>query len=456
MYNSIGRCMQLLKWFAGFLTLVVVFTSCEKSSSIGVGEDETLFANITDTVTINTSTMLLDSLPSAGKGVLLVGRINDPELGIISSSSYFQISPSGLNGSSLPTDAVCDSVRLRLNYSGYYYGDTLQKQDISVYQLSERLVLPKVSDYLSSDAQNVFSSSATFYNRSKFRHDPAPLTTHSYYPKPGSDSLMLRLPDNIGKSFFNLVKEESALISNTDLFLDYFKGIVLKPGVSAGNAIVGFRDSVGVKIYYSYVDGEGNKKKQEMVFSLYDNSYQFNHFDADRSNTKLNDIGLSNPIVSSDLTSDKTYIQAMTGLVTRISIPYIRFLNSGGDVVINKAELLVETPGAPYYLPFERPAQLVLLVADKNNRPTQILSDPQTSQSALYLSYGDYVEGKASYSFPLTEYISSYYSKYNNTSLLLTVPVADLQNTFNRLIVGSQANAEVRIKLRVTYTKLKL
>ncbi len=456
MYNSIGRCMQWLKWFTGLLLLAVVLASCEKSDTVGIGQEETLFANITDTVTVNTSTMLLDSLPSAGKGVLLVGRMNDPELGIISSSSYFQISGSNASSSSLPTDAVFDSVRLRLNYSGYYYGDTTQRQYLSVHQLSERLVLPKLSDYLSSDAQNVFSSSATFYNRSKFRFNPSPLAALSYLPRPSSDSLMLRLPDDLGNAFFNMVKDESTTVSNTELFLDYFKGIVLQPGTDAGNAVIGFKDSVQVKLYYSYVDEVGIKKKQEMIFSLYDNSYQFNHFEADRSSTKLKDISLSNTIVSSDKTSDKTYIQAMTGLVTRISIPYTKFLTAGGDVVINKAELIIETPGAPNYLPFDRPQQLVLLVADKNNRPTQVLADAQTGQSALYLRYGDYVEGKASYSFPLTEYISHYTTRYNNTSLLLTVPVADLQNTFNRLIVGSQANADIKIKLRVTYTKLKL
>ena len=53
--------------------------------------------DVTDTFTVNSSTLLLDSLPTTGKGVLLIGRMNDPELGNVVSNSYFPIVPSGIN-----------------------------------------------------------------------------------------------------------------------------------------------------------------------------------------------------------------------------------------------------------------------------------------------------------------------------------------------------------------------
>jgi len=456
MYKSAAyRNIQFIKWIAGILPVLMVLISCQKNDTIGLGLNQVQYVNVMDTVTVSTSTLLMDSLPSAGKGVILVGRIEDPDLGIVRASSYFQISSPDASSLSIPTDAKFDSVRLKLNYSGYYTGDTTKIQQISVNQLAERLVLPKLSDYLSADQQNVFSTTATFYNRSSFKYNSTPLASISYKPRPSrKDSLMIRLPDELGSDFFTLLQNKSSTLSNTELFLNYFSGVVLRPGANDGNAVIGFTDTAQVKLYYSYVDGMGIKKKQEAIFSLYESSYQFNHVDVDRSSTELKNISLSKTQIASAATSGQTYVQGMAGLVTKVSIPYIRFL-TGDDISINKAELIIETPGGSYK-PFERPSQLVLLVADKDNRPVQLLSDSQTGLSALYLTLGDYAESKASYSFPLTDYINNYYKSYNNTSLLLSLPVADLQKTYNRLVVGSQDNAKVRIKLRVTYTKLNL
>lgn len=457
MYKPSECWYRKLLYNAGIVFfLATVMVSCNKNDMVGLGQDEVLSTDVTDTVTVNTSTMLLDSLPTAGKGVMLVGNVADPELGTLTSKSYFQILGSGVSSTALPEDAKFDSVRLKLKYNGYYYGDTTVTQELSVHQLQERLTPVEPGPFQEPEEQNVFSGSATFYNRTSFKYNDAVLAKKTFKPKPASkDSLMIRLPDELGSSLFNLVENNDALLSNTENFLDYFKGLVLVPGKNTGNAIIGYTDTAEVKLYYSYEGNDGLRKKAELKFSLYDNSYQFNSITSDKSNTPVKNISLTNPFIPASESSGKTYIQGGIGLVTKIEIPYIPYLSGAENVTINKAELEIEVPNG-YDKPFAQPSQLVLLVANKNNKPVQVLTDPTSGQSALYLTGPYNGFGRSTYSFMLTGYIGNYIKNYSNTSLILSLPVADLQNSVNRVVLGSPGNGSANIKLRITYTKLNL
>lgn len=432
--------------FSGTLFL----SSCQKSDSVSLSQDQLLAIAITDTINLETSTLLLDSLPTAAQGLLLAGTLNDPELGRIRAVSYFQVAPSGLSDLTLPDDAVFDSLSLKLIYSGYHYGDTTVQQTLSAHQLSSRLTLTSNPGYLEPEESNVFSSSATFYNRTMPEFKTDPIASRVFKPRPASgDSLLLKLSDPLGRDLFNMIRNNDSRMNNTEEFLDYFKGIALQ---SDGDAIIGYKDSALVKIHYSYMGTDGLKRKKEIIFNLYDTNYQFNSFNAERSNTALRDLSLQNKVIPASATDNKTYLQGGTGLVTKIAIPYIAYLSGNDHVSINKAELHIQsTTGSNKY--FALPKELTLFVANTNNVPQSILTDASGNPIALRLNQQLSGIEKASYSASLTNYIGNYLKSYSNTSLLLSLPAKELESSLARLEIGSANHPSAKIKLIITYTK---
>src|SRR6187551_2831865 len=65
---------------AGFLTLP---DDLDKNYSLAY----------TDTITLATSTVLLDSIPTSNTGALLFGKYQDPKLGLVDAKAFFQVGP---------------------------------------------------------------------------------------------------------------------------------------------------------------------------------------------------------------------------------------------------------------------------------------------------------------------------------------------------------------------------
>lgn len=451
MYNLLNELLRTKVYAIPIIFSCMIFiSSCQKNDSVSLGQQHDMATAITDTITLETSTLLLDSLPTAAKGLMLAGTISDADLGQIRTVSYFQISPLELSSVTVPDDAIFDSIRLKLHYSGYFYGDTTVDHTLSAHQLSKRLTINSNPGYLEPEESNVFSSSSTFYNRTSPSYDANPIASRTIKPRPASgDSVLLKLSSSLGNELFQMVRNSDSRITNTEQFLDYFKGIALK---ADGNAVIGYKDSAQVKIYYSYMGADGMKKRNEMLFTVYDTNYQFNGFSADRSNTPLQTLSLHNKIIPASSTGNKTYIQGGLGLVTKIAIPYIGYLAGDDHISLNKAELIVQsTAGSNKY--FALPRQLNLLVANKNNTPQSVLTD--ASGNTIALSLYQQLNGveKASYTASLTNYIGNYLKSYNNTSLLLSLPINELESSLSRLELGSRDHPTAKIKLIITYTK---
>jgi hypothetical protein len=74
------------------LSFCLFLTACEDPQEIG---SEVFVQDIgvlyTDTLTVDASTILLDSIVTSNTANLLVGRYTDPTLGLVEASSYFHI-----------------------------------------------------------------------------------------------------------------------------------------------------------------------------------------------------------------------------------------------------------------------------------------------------------------------------------------------------------------------------
>src|ERR1044071_1108082 len=176
--------MKALVQCVYLLTPLVLLSCNDEASPIGSDffEGGTLSMTTIDTLTIHTSTITYDSLVTGDATRLLVGYHSDPELGVISSSSFFQLGMS----SSFTLDKQTTTfthAELRLVHDGYSCYDTTSTISFSVHQLKQQLE----------------TQSDNFYNTSKFRYNPAPMGSISYRAKPNKlDTVFIPLPAAFG------------------------------------------------------------------------------------------------------------------------------------------------------------------------------------------------------------------------------------------------------------------
>ena len=171
-----------------------------------------------DTITIDVSTIKMDSLVTSNESRILVGNYDDPLFGKVKSDSYFQVSASSFNlySQNSDTDAtgyVFDSIAMIMRYDDYYYADTTKVQTLNIHRVIKNFK-PNVND-------------DSFYNNSALGYNDASLGTITYRPKPiGKDSINIKLDNEFGMSF--LISLKIMKLRTSKDFTEYLKGFVLK------------------------------------------------------------------------------------------------------------------------------------------------------------------------------------------------------------------------------------
>ncbi|MFZ9160561.1 MAG: DUF4270 family protein, partial [Aquirufa sp.] len=151
-----------IKW-VGILSLFLA--SCDTPKEIG----DDLFSvevglNYTDTITVKSSSVLIDSIYTGSPSTMLVGNYNHPVLGLAESAVFTQVS--SIDTLFAKATSVYDSLTLRLAYSGYQ-GDTTKTQTLSVYRLLDSL-----------------NRGTDYFANSTIRSDVAILGRHTFAPRP--------------------------------------------------------------------------------------------------------------------------------------------------------------------------------------------------------------------------------------------------------------------------------
>ncbi len=151
-----------IKW-VGILSLFLA--SCDTPKEIG----DDLFSvevglNYSDTITIKSSTVLIDSIYTGSPNSLLFGNFNHPVLGLAESAFYTQVSH--IDTLFAKSTSVYDSLTLRLAYANYQ-GDTTKTQTMSVYRLLDSL-----------------NRGTDYFANSSIRNDATLLGRHTFAPRP--------------------------------------------------------------------------------------------------------------------------------------------------------------------------------------------------------------------------------------------------------------------------------
>jgi len=425
--------------------MVATAMSCEKKGftydNIVETPDETNYT-ITDTLTVNMRTVQLDSVITSNQATLLIGQKQDPYFGKITAGTFFQLK---LPANSLETKALYDSLELLIKPNGFVYGDSTTTQEINVFPVMEK-IQPSTDNYY-------------LYNTSNFVTGSTALGTFNGVIRPNVDTLLrIKMADTKGAEIFNLFKTKADEVSSQNNFQEYLQGLSLKAGNSSMliNGFQGSESTVILRMHY-HLDGLEVEKKY-IDFTLYNPQVQFNRIQADRTGTPLQALASGVDGLLSNETDNTTFIQAITGVVTRIDIPYLKSLPAISKYFkLIQASLVVE-PIAGTYNDYQLPYRVTLCAANNKNIVTDTLPDPVTG----YAQYGNLVidnmlHEKTAYTYDITRYCINEINSTNYTTrgLVLMPSSYDARTRLDRAVIGDRRNKTNKIKIKVYYLSYK-
>lgn len=432
------------------ILLITIFTSCTSDFTADkyvVGEEYLQNQNgviMVDTMTVNVSTVNLDSLITNSQERILVGNYSDPIFGKLKAQSYLELIASNykLNTSSTDyTNYVYDSIAVILRYDNYHYGDTLQNQTISIHKLTEKV--------------KYNGEETAFYNTSTLNYDTQSIGTITYKPQPNKkDSIYVPLSDALGLELFQKLKTQD--VANESDFINYFKGLTIKSIGENSSSVIGF--SVGssagsvLRLYYSDND-ETDEQSLYKDFYVGYTEKQFNNISLDRTATTIENLASGTASYSSNLTENQAYVQSGSGIVLRLDFPNIKQLyNISGLGTIVDAQLLLRPIKNTFSQPYGLRDSLSVFVANRYNVISDVLYDYNGSQVyALLNGNSDEFHENMGYSISIGGFLNSELTKEsdNKSSLLFSFP--NSSKTVDRVVFGDQKNAENKLQLKIYY-----
>ena len=427
--------------------------SCEELTGVSVidlgGSTNTYY---TDTLKVESSTLLLDSAISSGLTSAMFGGYEDPEFGSIKAIAYLQPSlkqvPNQFTGQietrafDIENTYIFDSVGFRfLNQNLVTFGDTLSNVTINVHRL-----------------QAPINASGRYNYNSSLPYDPTPLTSFTFnkddLQNDTRDTLKyvnVRLPDNIMeelKAINNLPAGETR-----EAFEAAFKGFAFVPeGDPKGLYAFTITSGSSHLALYFHKPGETTVNYTDFEFT----SGRFNQIITDRSGTDISALTSPTQQINSSLTGNRTFVQGASGIATKLTFPGV--VNENLEQV-NRAELYFKAdsttlnsdiPKSPYIT-------LIQLEADgstKRNNGTYAYVSRFANAPSGELAV--YVDSTNSFVVDITTYIQELKAnKIPNNGIGLVAGVPSSSGTGEGIAFTANLNRIILkdFKLRLYYTK---
>lgn len=418
---------------AGLLGLaaVLLLAACDKSTTLNDDLPAPAAVNrlvfYTDTVTVRSSTVLVDSIPSSTMPYLLTGRYVDAQLGAVSARSYaeFNIGPE------LVPDAtqVYDSLVLVLTPDTYRYGDTTRVQHAEVHQITSALRTIK-----------------PYYTKDDVPYDATVLGQRSFRGSKQLKPLRVRLSNTLGNALWKA--GQAGQLTTQDQFTTYLHGLAVLPGATDNAAVVRWAAAPTLTLYHHASNDPATALSY--VFATGGGNPHFYHLETNRAGTALAALNKPGQAIASTATGNRTFLQAGLGLYTKLEFPYLReFYQYGNTLLFSSANLQVTmlSSTADKLLPF--PTLLSAQLVDRANHPSTIIAPsiaPVRTTSVRTNLEQD------SYSLSLLTYVQQVVAgNISNDGVVLNPNVAA---TINRAVLGNANNTEAPLQLKIYYTRV--
>ena len=434
------RSLPVKEYLIGIAT-GLFFLSCTRNEIQFGDNPESNYTNIvfTDTISVSFSTVITDSFATNAATSLLLGRYSDPFFGIVSAKNFFQMAaPSSVPA--IPESAQYDSLTFIFRLNDYYYGDSSLQQTFYVNELSEPIT---------------YSYASSLFNTSNVPVKSIPLGAKTMRIRPVTDdSVEIKLSDTRGMELYSKLKTQSTDITDTDIFLNYFKGISLSTG-NDNAAVYGINGSAGNMILRVYYHTTIPQPVQQYIdFTSLANDYTFNQILPERSGTGLFSTGNGLTEIPASQTNNLSFLQPGTGVYFKMTFPSLRSIVSSDKIVkLIKAELFIR----PAYLSFDKtryklPSSLYLEQTDASNISTNTVLD-STGTAVLYADpVTDDVYGENNYyRFNITPYINNLLttSGTEDDGFYLMHGASQSSMNVNRLVVNNSLHGNQSSKLHL-------
>jgi len=418
------------------MTLLLIAQSCKKEpSSIGLNLiNRDLGAAFTDTTTLISYSVLEDSLNTTNLVFNFLGYVKDPVFGTSHAGIYTQFVPAA-NSVNFGDAPELDSIVLTLRYTGGFAGDTLDSFIIKVYELTESILSSKA--YYQNDSITHNGNNITFL--SYFRLYPTP-TTRVRLDTILEPHIRIRLDNDLGERFLR----NASRMETAEDFKNFFKGLYIcaEPFQNNGSLVNFTLTSTlsGIQLYYK----NGGESRRFSFTIKNEDAVRFNTY---RHNHGIGKDEFVDQVVRKDtlLGEKKLYVQAMGGVKTKITFPYLKTLKDK-RMVINKAELIITNIGEDLH---SYPPPVRLGVYGVNAVGTNIFV---RDDGTTYFG-GSYDAQKKEYRFRITRHVQDIILRDLQPSIYLVV--AGAAANANRLIFnGTHPTDETsRLKLEIYYTE---
>lgn len=422
-----------MKNLLAFFLILFVIISCSRpeDTSSQIGEEwvnSKTKVYFIDTLTVKSATFQFDSLNVSSSTRFLVGSYTDAVLGYTESKIFSQFSNTVYD---IEDEAVYDSIALILKYEGYFYNDTIPLQQLKVFRVTE----------------DIKSDDGSYYNTMDFDIESVPLAIQEFEAEPKEDSLHISINSSFGNEMFNKLKDND--INNSIEFLDEYKGLSVQPDAS-NTAVLGFSKESFLRVYYHVEeDGEDEEKTLDMVFGSINS---FSKTISNRSGTVLEPLVNQETALSSSETDNISFIQAGTGLVTRIDIPYLSRLNdiSGeGSIIDANLKFSLKQNSSTSNL-FTRDS-LQGFIVDRKANVLANLTYSDLSNVIGAIEYENPEFDVVTYSMDIKNFIDIKLLETNEKYYLVLYPQDFITSVDRYLFNGEKLQNDVRIKLELTY-----
>lgn len=424
---------DLLLFFL-FLTLLA---ACQKSTLVGddlINEDNTQVQEI-DTLSVETASLLLDSVYTSDGTRLLAGSYQDPYLGEISAACFFNLDTIGNFSIEDDDNLRFDSLSLSLRQN-YAYPATNHLQRLAVYALGE-----------------VLDDETLYFNDTEPIGASRKLATASFNTRITQDKrLNIRLPDDLGQSLFQLAKDQI----NLELE-DILKGLKLvQEGSAEGQSVMGFAtDSLKVRLYYQdRRTGEAGTVELSLKPGR-----RFNRIYGERSATSISRLTQVGVPLSSRLSNGESYIQAGVGICTKIDFPTLRSIRQNRTISVNLAYLDIQPLKSSYQgSDLDLPNNLYVYAPTHKNTLKETYWYNSDANPVNITRTVNPLTGNANYRIYLTDYIHNIINQDADDyeGILLYTPAYSTGiNEVVRMVLPNQQRSRDAIKLHVIFTVIK-
>ncbi len=447
------RLLKAISWLFShplhflLFSLVLLFSFCSKPAGrVGAviqPEQSKLEVFWSDTTTVVAYSVPEDSIRTDEISKNLLGSIADPVFGKSVAGIYTQFKLS-LSAPDFGVNPVLDSLVLHLLYQGDPYGDTSTPLVVHAYEMLEGI------DYFGE-----------YYSNTIIPVDPFDYANHTYLPRPYDSivveddtlpaALRIRLSDNssaLGDKFLNA---DTAYLSNSDAFVEFFKGLyVVTSPVNEGGSISYFNllSTQSEMVMYYHNDSVDSLNFRFVITEF---TPRFNRYEHDFFNAGSE---FKAQVIEGDksLGMKKFYIQGISGVRGILYFPFIREWANLGNIAINEAKLVLPGYEANPYR--GAPDQLALVEIQEDGTYFPLIDE----QEGTNFFDGRYKSSTNSFTFRITRHIQSLISdtlKPNNGLYLFVRGESVKPERF--IFNGHQPEADTvaPLRLEIIYTKLK-